>query len=62
MSEELKKCPFCGSKAYAYKSKNFLGQEYWGIECESNECIVHTMVADYSTKEEAIEAWNKRVN
>ena len=58
---ELKKCPFCGGKAYSYKSKNLLGEMFWGIECESNECIVHTMIAEYPTEEKAIEQWNNRV-
>ena len=57
---ELKKCPFCGGEAYSYKSKNLLGEMFWGIECESNECIVHTMTAEYPTEEKAIEQWNNR--
>ena len=58
---ELKKCPFCGGEAYSYKSKNLLGEMFCGIECESNECIVHTMIAEYPTEEKAIEQWNNRV-
>ena len=58
---ELKKCPFCDGIAYSYKTKNLLGEMFWGIECESNECIVHTMIAEYPTEEKAIEAWNNRV-
>lgn len=57
---ELKKCPFCGGEAYLYKSENLLGDLFFGVDCESNECIVHTMTAEYPTEEKAIEAWNNR--
>ena len=53
---ELKKCPFCGGKADTYSSI----RGFWSVDCESNECITHTMVTNYDTREEAIEAWNNR--
>ena len=53
---ELKKCPFCGGKAETYCNS----RGFWGVDCETNECITHTMGADYFTEEKAIEQWNKR--
>ncbi len=58
---ELKKCPFCGGEAYLYKSENLLGDLFFGVDCGSNECIVHTMTAEYPTEEKAIKAWDNRV-
>ena len=57
----LLSCPFCGGEAHIYNCKSSISNRtYYGIDCDSNECIVHTMAADYSTEEEAIEAWNRR--
>ena len=44
--DKLKKCPFCGGEA----------EIFWVI-CK--ECTAETK--DFDTKEEAIEAWNRRV-
>lgn len=55
---EIKSCPFCGGEAKSYSTN----RGFWGVDCESNECFTHTMVADYITEEEAIEAWNTRVD
>ena len=54
--KELKPCPFCGNKANTYSNS----RGFWGVDCESNECITHTMVVDYNTEEDAVEAWNRR--
>lgn len=48
---ELKPCPFCGGKA---ELSNYT--HYW-IGCK--DCWVETKC--YKSKEEAIEAWNRRV-
>lgn len=59
---ELKKCPYCGGEAHVYSTESCTQNKmYYGVDCDSDECIVHTMVADYETAEEAIEAWNRRV-
>lgn len=52
---ELKPCPFCGSTAIRRwgEQDNIIP---W-IQCEN--CMVST--GTYETKEEAIEAWNRRV-
>lgn len=55
---ELKRCPFCGSKA-EIEHKRVL--ETWIVQCSNQSCPASYMIgADYDTIEEAIEAWNKR--
>ena len=58
--EELKKCPFCGGEAEVnyYKSA-----ESWYAECALSKgaCATIPCTYPYPTKEEAIEAWNRRV-
>ena len=49
-STKLKSCPFCGGNAVIFKY-------LWQVRCE--ECMVKTSV--FETREEAIEAWNRRV-
>ena len=51
VEEALKPCPFCGGEA-EMESHN----EYWAV---CNDCEGSTDM--YLTKQEAIEAWNKRV-
>jgi Lar family restriction alleviation protein len=50
---ELKPCPFCGGKAETY---DYYFNE-WYIGCVECSCDLGV----FDTKEEAIEAWNKRV-
>ena len=52
MMEKLKKYPFCGGEAEIAGYKIF-----WAI-CK--ECTAETK--GFDTREEAIEAWNRRVN
>ena len=51
---ELRKCPFCGGEADTYPY-DFSG---WYIGCSECSCDLGV----FDTKEEAIEAWNKRVS
>lgn len=53
MSDELKPCPFCGGKA----ETNLLLGNYC-ITC--TRCMGAIFPARGMTKEEAIEAWNRR--
>ena len=59
--EELKKCPFCGGEAtvIGITFGKLLETEY-AIICENCEIRVESAFAPY-TREEAIQAWNKRV-
>ncbi len=69
MSEELKPCPFCGSKEVGLHKDNriFLHQSYHGypdshnhgyrIECHG-KC--HAMTCWWHEEQQAISAWNKR--
>jgi Lar family restriction alleviation protein len=52
--EKLKPCPFCGGKG-----SMFIGQfgTFYYVSCES--CKAQT--TEYTTRAEAIEAWNKQV-
>lgn len=55
MSEMLKPCPFCGSEAKLNKGKTV----FW-CSCENAACACE--IGAYLKKEEAIKAWNRRVN
>ena len=59
--DKLKSCPFCGDKyIQAYMSNNYYDIGY-RIGCNTLGCIcLHTKSNVYKTKEEAIEAWNRR--
>ena len=53
---ELKKCPFCGSKARL----NVCNEKYF-VECSHEKwCETLPKTWLYNTKGEAIEAWNRR--
>lgn len=49
--EDLKKCPFCGGKA------EIVGYKIFWVICK--ECTAETK--SFDTREEAIDAWNRRV-
>ena len=51
MNEELKPCPFCGGNNLSVEGITF----YW-VEC--TDC--NASIAGNETKEEAVEAWNRR--
>lgn len=53
IDEVLKPCPFCGSKAIQVRPHT----RFW-IVCEN--CLAE--IATYATKEDAIEAWNRRAD
>lgn len=57
MNDELKKCPFCGSKAVLMSD---LLDRRWGVVCQNPdaECNVRLLYCD--SKEEAIQQWNRR--
>lgn len=57
---ELKQCPFCGGKAEFYATCI----DYAYVKCR--KCGARTgniaLSYEYSTKDVAIEAWNRRAN
>ncbi len=52
--EEFKPCPFCGGEAGLFAYKTFVD---CAVRCKS--CYNGT--DEYRNKEDAIEAWNRRV-
>lgn len=54
---ELKPCPFCGEQPIGFFDKSrFVAV----IKCTYWDCAVQPMTKQYSTVEQAIDAWNKR--
>ena len=58
MSEELKPCPFCGSRAEVnYK----IDLDSWIVECSNFCCPASYMIGWwYDTERDAIDGWNRR--
>ena len=50
----LRRCPFCGGKGELWNNK--LTYRLYGVICEECDC----MTPYFTTREEAIEAWNRR--
>lgn len=57
---ELKPCPFCGGKA----GLTWISGGRWLAGCEATirDCAITPATYAYSTKEEAIEEWNRRAD
>ena len=60
MNEELKPCPFCGSKAKTDLSDFGSAMVYCGAEDNGVECPVNPETGFHDSRESAIAAWNKR--
>lgn len=56
--EKLKPCPFCGGEAKVFG--NYDDSDYH-VNCTNDECGCY-WVNYYKTKEEAVEAWNRRIS
>lgn len=63
MSNELKPCPFC-KQIWLYASENDCGSDYkalgYRVECRCG--FAWKAITWHKTKQEAIEAWNRRAN
>lgn len=60
MKEKLKPCPFCGGKSWVLKIPNESNKKYV-VVCKDDDC--GASLGNYSeTREEAINAWNKRAD
>lgn len=57
---ELKPCPFCGGKATLHEIAD--GQFYIDCAMQLGFCSVMPSTWTYNTEEEAVEAWNRRVD
>lgn len=55
--DKLKPCPFCGGTAMVSLNSVY-GFVPW---CENPDCILNDLTHGYNSVEEAIEAWNRRV-
>lgn len=53
----LEPCPFCGSEASLCS-----GTEDHYVLCKNENCAASLVARSFSSKEEAIEAWNRRVS
>ena len=63
--DKIRNCPFCGAKAEAVRRYNFKDvYEPWKVVANhDDECVFIKMgwMDDYESAEEAIKAWNRRV-
>ena len=60
MSEKLKPCPFCGAKAFMWKTNS-----HTYIQCDrftASDTAGHLVQVSERTEKDAIEAWNRRAN
>lgn len=57
MSEQPKRCPFCGGWPLVEKPK--IRRQRWGVHCPNHGQHGH-VVMDGDTEAEAIQAWNQR--
>lgn len=62
---ELKPCPFCGrkpSKVREHKAPS-ISTVFYSVACKApdSKCGAKPMTHFHTTKEKAIEAWNRRV-
>ena len=63
MSERLKPCPFCGGTAKVQRSYGFY--KVYCTECKATNLklvVGGTCLDSYKTRQEAIEAWNRRTD
>ena len=58
MTEILKRCPFCGGKA-RIKTCECDDVSSWQVTCGNPKCFCSSALF-YSTREEAVSAWNAR--
>lgn len=57
---ELKPCPFCGESVSIEQGWTESWSVFYSFNCDN--CGMHCEQNEHMTKEEAIEAWNRRAN
>lgn len=60
IDDDLKNCPFCGSKGATVFGTTKRGTEFFQILCVNQQC--HIQTRRYRTRTEAKDSWNRRVN
>lgn len=69
--EKLKPCPFCGEKplvrmvdlrCITVADNVALRDEWYRVCCGNASCVCNTRTKKFLSKDEAIEAWNRRVD
>ena len=53
--EKLKACPFCGNMPWVDRLR-----DGWSIACDSKKCPMEVYADSFTSKNEAIKAWNTR--
>lgn len=57
MMEQLKPCPFCGSKQVEVRQI----KDGWSIGCTTTNCLCQWwFMRQFTDREQAIKAWNRR--
>ena len=62
--QKLRECPFCGGEV----ELDFVGEDFYMVRCDkcasatSFAKVLEDGTAEDSTKEETVEAWNRRVD
>lgn len=59
MTEKLKPCPFCGGKANFRIVRVGEDSYKYRLSCSNPKCFCSSSLS-YSTREEAVNAWNNR--
>ena len=54
--QKMKRCPICNSEAVAY----YIAGHGYFVSCLNEKCIMYNLNIMFESKEEAINAWNKR--
>lgn len=67
--EELKVCPWCGLYPKVYKAPKARGdveegfvtnREVYTVECHIKSCDVQPATRQYTSRNDAVKAWNER--
>lgn len=59
--EGLKPCPFCGGDA-EFTNGGYWGRELFKVRCNhKDKCVILPETGAYFIKQQAAEAWNRRV-